>query len=75
MRYVIVTQCRLCSQKFDESLFEDGESLFLTERSGSHALEDGCPWCPLCRERVDRAAEVLLASVAGLDSDDSARDP
>lgn len=71
---MIVTQRRLCSQKFDESLVEDGESLFLTERTGAHPLEDGCPWCPLCRERVDRAAEALLAGVVGLDSDDSARE-
>lgn len=66
MRHVIVTQCRLCSQRFDESLVEDGESLFLTERTGAHPLEDGCPWCPLCRERMDRAADALLATVAGL---------
>ncbi len=72
MRHVIVTQCRLCSQRFDESLVEDGESLFLTERTGAHPLEDGCPWCPLCREHVDRTAEGLLMSVAGLDSNDSA---
>jgi|FaiFalDrversion3_1042247.scaffolds.fasta_scaffold05825_2 hypothetical protein len=63
MTYTIVTQCRLCSRRFEETVVANAEGLYLVGRGGAHPWEDGSPWCPSCWEGVTRTAARLLDSL------------
>ncbi|MFN3974882.1 MAG: hypothetical protein ACK4K2_06385 [Dehalococcoidia bacterium] len=61
MTHTIITQCRLCSRKFEETVMAYDDGTYLVSRGGYHPLEDGCPWCTPCWEAINRTAERLLA--------------
>lgn len=66
MSIVIITQCRLCARRFEESIYAANDSFYLSRRTGVHPFEDGCPWCDECRVSAFRAADRLLSAVPGL---------
>ncbi|MBI4337799.1 MAG: hypothetical protein HY683_08250 [Chloroflexi bacterium] len=54
-----VTKCRLCGEDFEEQICTENGSAFWKPTDG-HPLEDGAPWCPVCKEHIDEVCEVLL---------------
>ncbi len=62
----IITQCRLCGEKFEESLYSSNNSFYLSRPTGTHPYEDACPWCEDCREVALDTMDRLLDEIPGL---------
>ncbi|MFQ5861166.1 MAG: hypothetical protein ACE5IG_06425 [Dehalococcoidia bacterium] len=63
MEYKMITQCRLCGSRFEETVISGKQGWFLARRMAGHPFEDAAAWCEDCLEQINATSGRLLAPI------------